>query len=718
MARFEQGYQEIASIGAVPGRDNPKADTIQLVYEWLRDERNGAWLMVLDNVDDEHFFNLDHPRGKRPLVNFLPQVSHGSILLTSRNRLAARNLVGEHGHVITIDVMNEEESVNLLRTRSQSSQSPTEDEKTLVKELEFIPLAITQAGSYIANRSPRITVSKYLQLFNESETNRTHLLNHVDAKDLRRDPSIRHSIITTWQLSFEQIRRDQPPAADLLSLMSMFDRQGIPEDLARENQDTLQFEDMLAPLISFSLIREQTDKRSFDMHRLVQLSVRRWLEIHQQLDSWREKSREAMAQLFPTGDYEYWTTCLNLLPHSKEVLKFIPLNDQDRLNAATIASKSGYYLFHRGAYEEANVMCQQALEAREKVLGCDHRDTFTTVSDLGCVFQRQGNYKEAEAMHRRALEGREKLLGHNHPDTLTSIGNLGSVLEGQGKYKEAEVMHRRALEGQEKVLGRDHQDSLTSVSNLGCVFQRQGNYKEAEAMHRRALEGREKLLGHNHPDTLTSVGNLGSALDGQGKYEEAEAMYRRDLMGSEKVLGHEHPDTLASINNLGCVLQRQRKYKEVEVMCRRSLGVYEKGLGYEHPDTLTTVSNIGFVLQRQGDYEEAEAMYRRALAGREKVLGHEHPDTFASASRLGSVLQSQEKYKEAEAMHRRALAGRKKVLGHEHPSTLASASRLGFLLERQGKNKDARALRHADFASASMPVFNLSGMHIGNADQP
>jgi hypothetical protein len=36
-------------------------------------------------------------------------------------------------------------------------------------------------------------------------------------------------------------------------------------------------------------------------------------------------------------------------------------------------------------------------------------------------------------MHRRALEGREKVLGPEHPDTLTSVSNLGSVLVEPGQ---------------------------------------------------------------------------------------------------------------------------------------------------------------------------------------------------------------------------------------------------------------------------------------------
>ncbi|KAJ5630438.1 uncharacterized protein N7484_010538 [Penicillium longicatenatum] len=233
------------------------------------------------------------------------------------------------------------------------------------------------------------------------------------------------------------------------------------------------------------------------MHRLVQLSVRTWLEIHLELARWQQKSRAIMAQIFPNGKYESWTECQRLLPHAKDVMKSnYDIDDEDQLNATTLSSNCEGFLDCQGAYEEAESMHQWALEVRDKVLGCEHPDTLASVSNLGLVLNRQGRYEEAERVHRRALEGYEKVLRRDHPDTLTSVSNLGY----------------------EKVLRRDHPDTLTSVGNLGLVLDRQGKYEEAEAMHRRALAGYGEVFRREHPFTLTSFEHLRAALEGQGKY--------------------------------------------------------------------------------------------------------------------------------------------------------------------------------------------------------
>src|SRR5206468_1813174 len=135
--------------------------------------------------------------------------------------------------------------------------------------------------------------------------------------------------------------------------------------------------------------------------------------------------------------------------------------------------------------------------------------------------------EEAEATSRRVLDGREKILGKEHPDTLTSVSDIALVLRDQGKYEEAEAMNRRALDGEEKVLGKEHPDTLTSVSTLASILEYQGKYEEAEAMNRRALDGTEKILGKEHPYTLTSgINTAGSGKVRRGGSDESASAGR------------------------------------------------------------------------------------------------------------------------------------------------------------------------------------------------
>jgi tetratricopeptide (TPR) repeat protein len=518
--RFEQAYRDIAAKVELPGRDEPKADILWLVCNWLCDERNGRWLMILDNADDDDvFFSTGEDTGgtartskdmsqERPLENFLPRTPNGSVLITSRNSTAAFNIAGTHGSIARVEPMDEEDALALFKIRASINGSDEGDAKALVQALEGIPLAITHAAAYIKTRAPMTTISSYLRLFRESEVNQARLLGAKELRDLRRDPTIGHAVIATWQISFNQIQKTGPAAAELLALMSMFDRQGIPVSLLQDQASQLDFEDALAPLLSFSLVRVEISQQSFEMHRLVQLSTRTWLEANNQLGRWKTESIRALTKVFPSGDYKTWTDCQLLLPHSKEVLSQTVDNQDDMSNQAKIASSTSWYLYLGGEYVAAEKFSQMAVEAYEKVLGPEHVDTLNSINDVGLVLERQGRYEEAEAMHWRALEGKEKVLGPEHPDTLTSMANLASTFWRQSRLKEAEDLEVRVMETRKRVLGDEHPATLTAMNNLAHTLKSQGRNEEALILMRTCVQMQAQVYSSQHPDTVSSVNTL------------------------------------------------------------------------------------------------------------------------------------------------------------------------------------------------------------------
>jgi hypothetical protein len=57
-----QSYREIADAAKIPGREDPKADVLDLVFRWLKRESSCPWLMVVDNNDDaELLFAIQEP---------------------------------------------------------------------------------------------------------------------------------------------------------------------------------------------------------------------------------------------------------------------------------------------------------------------------------------------------------------------------------------------------------------------------------------------------------------------------------------------------------------------------------------------------------------------------------------------------------------------------------------------------------------------------------
>jgi len=679
-----------------------------LVYHWLRDKRNGRWILVLDNVDDPDFLletpDVSEGEGSnvsalRNRMAYLPSCAHGSTLITSRSRAATARLTDECD-MITISPIAEATALALLEKKLGNSGA-MEDMQKLAAALDHMPLALAQAAAYIKQRGSRWSVGQYLAKLEKSEKSQTRLLTSA-SKDLRRDEEAHNSIILTWQISFDHIRATRPSAADLLSVMSMYDHQGIPEYLLRtgasatragtrstsgpgivehdsnanpsasDDKDSEEddFEDDILTLENFHFISTMFSNKAFEMHRLVQLAARVWLRSHELYQEWARKGVERLDEALPNGEHENWGRCGELYPHVQSIIN-LQLEDRETcLRRASVQYKAAWFDWRRGLWSKAEALVAKSYSTRKDMLGPEDENTLSALSLYASVMGDQGNYEAAEKYYRRALEEKEKMLGREHPDALTNMNGLARVLRAQGHYKVAEGYHRRALEGSEKVLGREHPDTLTSVNDLARVLQAQGEYQPAGELHRQALEGREKVLGKEHPDTLASVDNLAEVLRVEGDYKAAEQLHRRALEGRKKVLGKEHPDTLLGVNNLALVLRDQGDYKAAEEHIRWALQGWEKVLGKEHPDTLLSVNNLATVLQARGDYKGAEELLRRALEGRETVLGKEHPDTLTSVWCLADFTDRLRRTPEAIFLYERAVKGFGAALGSNHPNTV------------------------------------------------
>ena len=619
-ARFEQAYRDTADVIKIAGREDPRANIFKLVHDWLHG-CGGTWLMILDNVDDADFFvNAQAPiqsqssdsdrRTLRPLRDYLPQSQNGSILITTRSRESALKL-SEWNDLIPVDPMAASNAVELLEKKLESTEQRNDkDHVELAAALEFMPLAIVQAAAYISQGESRCSVQQYLAEFRKSDRRKTNLLD-LEGGQLRRDGEAKNSIIITWQISFDHIRRTRLSAADLLSLMSFFDRQGIPESLVRDraqaengpgsreepysgdgqgnsNEDDSdsdsdsdsisesdkdnEFEKDVRILRKYSFISFDTNQ-TFEMHSLVQLATRKWLKANGQLEVWKQCYIKNLSAKFPIGEHENWIDCQALFPHVKSAVTQRPKGEKSLRDWTSLMHNAAWYSWRKGSITEAVDLSQIAMKMRKKRLGQEHKETLASMSMLSQAYGLGGRWKEAEELQVRVMEIAKRVLGEEHPNTLTSMNNLASVLSSQGKYGEAERIHRQALALRERVLGKEHPDTLGSMNNLALVLSSQGKYEEAERIHRQALALKERVLGKEHPSTLTSMNNLASVLSRQGKYGEAERINRQALALMTRVLGKEHPDTLTSMNNLALVLSSQGKFDEAERLSTSSCAI-------------------------------------------------------------------------------------------------------------------------------------------------
>ena len=340
-ARFEEGIRTIADTVQLVGRDQPGANVPQLLCQWLSNERIGRWLLILDSADNSDvFYAKGDARSAEPLATNLPQSRNGSILITTCDGDLAFRLTGHRENVIAVGPMAETDALTLLERRL-GTLSDVAVARELVHALELVPLAISQAGAYIQAQGRRSSLVKYLSSLRKNERTKAWLLSH-DFGEIRRYGGASNSILATWQILFEHIRSRRSSAVDLLSLMSFFKGPGIPESLLMpsgpprimeadddntpesddsdcdiEGTDEMAnaFNDDIAMLEAYCLITATKAGDVFEMHGLVQLSMRKWLEAKGSYGTFKELFIKRMRAAFQVGGYNNRASCKIPFPH-------------------------------------------------------------------------------------------------------------------------------------------------------------------------------------------------------------------------------------------------------------------------------------------------------------------------------------------------------------------------------------------------------------------
>jgi hypothetical protein len=69
------------------------------------------------------------------------------------------------------------------------------------------------------------------------------------------------------------------------------------------------------------------------------------------------------------------------------------------------------------------------------------------------------------------IETNKRVLGEEHLNTLTSISNLALTYHDRGRWEEAEKLGLQVIETAKRVLGEEHLDTLSSIGNLALTYQ-------------------------------------------------------------------------------------------------------------------------------------------------------------------------------------------------------------------------------------------------------
>lgn len=657
-------------------------------------------------------------------IDYFPYCSHGTTLITSRSRGVAKQLA-EMRNIVDVEPMDEYLAHELLGKKLHKT-SRREDLVALAVSLDFLPLAMVQAAAYINHRAPLCTIQDYLNRLEANDASKTRLLQRDDG-DLRRDREASNSIIRTWQVSFDHVSSLRQSAADLLSLMSFFDRQSMPKSLLldrgygeegewiprvsgkspesppkdpclspsavfEQNDD---FDDDISMLRDYAFISTTTEPHSYGMHRLVQVAMRTWLQDHgDELEKWKfrfvanlEKAFAAM-HLHPTT----WFGLQPFFPHAKLAFREESECRHFVLRKASLLQWSADYALRRGLFTDAENMLRWSLNARNREHGKDSLEASDCMEVLSAVKIEQGEWHEAESLQVQAIKHAERILGDSHRVTLGRKSRLATIFWYQNRMTEADALRSKLLQQSKETLGKSHNMTLAFMGALARLRRQQYQLNEAEALHRLVCKRTKETKG-SKLDMFAAMQDLSQTLQHRGRHEEAQELQKKAIEISKALFGDVHPYTLESNSILVSMYTEQDRLDEAEALQINVVSMAEDVLGRTHPHFLSYKSKLASIHFSRRDYDKATSLYLQIFDTWKDVHGPNHPLTIESSCRLAGIYTCTQRLAEAEKLYLDALQRQRTLLGDGNLQSLRTMAELASTYWAQKRLLEAAELQ-------------------------
>lgn len=606
------------------------------VKDWL--EQRGNILLVYDNTPDMSI-----------LREYLPDKGH--IIITSRNYKLP--------DVIEVDVMTEKEATKLLDKlipkKIKQNKAYDKDLKKLAKELGYLPLALSQAGAYIAENM--LTIAGYLSLYN---TERDRLLSDKTMPTMDKHAPA----YITWDMSIkklQQLNQEGEEALDLLDFIAYCYPENIPKKLLTQylykkadNETSVKLNKVSSFLRKYSLIKITSDTVS--IHRLV----------HTWLKSKHSKFRRvallkqniaAMKAIYPwrnkTKDDIKFVKLL--LPHVEAIISRMQLSTAKGTEYVSLISMAGDINYTLGNYKKSKQLFTQALVINKKYYNKDSIKIGKILHDLGNSYFKLGDYSKAKKLLERVLVIKEKHYSSRHIGLVYILSDLGRVNLYLGNYSTAKELLERTLIINRENHGLNHIEVATSLDLLARTHLYLNDYSKAKELLEKALKIKKTYYGDKHVEVTHSLQTLGRACIKLNNYGKARKLLEESLAIKENHYGSEHMEVSHALHSLARIYLYWGNYRKAKELLGRALVIKEKHYGADHIETIHTMQYAGWIDLKLGNYAKATKYLNKAFIIKEKHNGSKHIFTANALGNLGFGYLALGNYDKGKELFKKAL---------------------------------------------------------------
>ncbi|MEV5321731.1 FxSxx-COOH system tetratricopeptide repeat protein [Streptomyces sp. NPDC052687] len=710
-----------AQLGVAPRQDSVGAPTANTAVPAVLDAlRSGSpydnWLLVFDNAEDIEVVR-----------RYFPTNGPGKVIVTSRNRGWERVATP-----LPVNVFEREESIELLQRRLPAL--PDEDADRLARALGDLPLAVEQAGAWLAVTG--MLVDEYLDMLEQ----RSPDILELDTGH----PDYPVNVAAAWDISLERIEEKNPGARQLLDICASMAPEPIPRSMLRGSRgisitpevdpllrESIKLNRAIRDLSQFSLIKVDPRSDTLQMHRLLQTVLLAKLAPEE-----RERMRDAAHLLLSAakpGDYGSsleWRAYQRLLPHilaSRAVTStdtfvrelvystvlflyywgdhegaadlgrqawtaWLAASGEEDGHVLRMAKSYAFMLRQIGQIPESIPITEQALKASRRT-DVDPEVLIDSLCEMADARRYQGRFAEARDLGKEATELARSLFGPDDPTTLRATHSWGVDLRLCGQFREALPLDQENARQRELLLGPASFFTLNTLNGLSIDMRESGNYPEARDFQEGVYRSARSAFGDEHPLTLRIARNLAVCRRRDGALEEAAELAAETLRRFNARYGPDHADSLSTAVNYAV---DQRLAGELE--SSRQLGEttarrYAARLGEQHAYTLLTKANLAATLRALGALDAAQEIEDDAARRLVETVGADHVTTLTVAIGQANTAYAQldfERAYELDEANRPKLA---EVAGEHHPLTLSCTANLALDLRGLGRGAEADELQ-------------------------
>jgi tetratricopeptide (TPR) repeat protein len=686
MESFEQACAGIVAALQIGQAGAGEDDAKEVVKEHLCSERAGRWLLVLDNADDDKLmFGTESSKG---IIDYIPDSEKGMILFTTRMQDVAVSLT--RGDVLELGSMSERDAAEFLK-KSLIRKDLLQDKQAtaeLLHELTCLPLAIAQAAAYL--NMNKTTITKYMQLLKSTEQDIVGLMSK-EFRDHTRYRGSANAIASAWVVSFSQLQERDSAAADLLKFMSCIEWKAIPRSLLPKVQPQERMEEALGILCGYSFVSRREDhsaddangeKEWYDLHRLVHLATRIWINKCGDPADETCKAMRHVGEIFPSDEFTNRAVWRGYMPHALRLLETRHLCDVE--NRAELSLLVGRCLHADGRISEAVKWLEESCRKRE-VLEETQSDRLTSQHALGVSYWANGQIKEAVELLEHVVKVRKITLDETHPDLLASQQTLGVAYWANGQIKEAVELLEHVVKVRKSTPDETHPDLLGSQHTLGVSYWANGQIKEAVELMEHVVKVRKVTLAETHPDRLQSQHQLGVSYWANGQIKEAVELLEHVVKVRKSTLDETHPDLLGSQHTLGVAYWANGQIKEAVELMEHVVKVRKVTLADSHPNRLQSQHQLSVSYWANGKIKEAVELIKHVVKVRKVTLAETHPDLLASQHALGVSYWADGQIKEAVELMEHVVKVRKVTLAETHPNRLVSEGYLSYMISMKDR---------------------------------